>query len=273
MHLDTPSNEHLESIDPVFAALRTILAEYLASKPHMSINSFSKRCKVSEPTLRRIHKGQLKTLPNITTTLDILTTISGKTSASEIAKQYPGPIADFLYKVVPQIEDCQTVYDIDLNEELTNSTKYILYKLSSNYLGVTEETAKELCGTQGLDALKSLLTKKLIKKMENSYFSNVRNFTVNKGNFVENIKTLAQFIKIRFSVTQPLLNPLLANYSESISIDAYKEIVQIQNKALENIRKITSNKDNAGPLPVFLFVALDTISNQTAFEIAETVKN
>lgn len=273
MNLDTTSNENSESIDPVFAALRAVLAEYLASKPHMSLNSISKKCKVSEPTLRRIHKGQLKTLPNITTTLDILTTISGKTSAAEIAKQYPGPIADFLIKVVPQIEDCQTAYDVDLNAELTNTTQYILYKLSSNYLGVTEDTAQELCGTQGLAALKNLLTKKLINKIGNTYFSNVRNFTVSKGNFVENIKTLAQFIKLRFSVTQPLLNPLLANYSESISIDAYKEIVQIQNKALENIRKITSNKQNAGPLPIFLFVALDTISNQAAFEIAETIKN
>lgn len=252
---------------PLFVELQAVLHKYLSSRNHLSINSLSKKCQVSEATLRRIYKGQVKTLPNITTILDILSTITGKTAASEIANVFPGPIADFLRRAVPQIDDCQTHYDANLNKEFENPVSYLLYKLSANRQGLSEQIAQNLFGAQGLQSLQNMVEKNYIIKKGEFYFSNVKNFTTTKRDFVKNIKVIADFIKLRFSVTQPLLNPLLANYSESVSEEAYKEIAQLQIKTLEKIRSITSNEKNSGPIPLFLFMAMDTLDSRTAFEI------
>ena len=55
--------------------LRLIITQYLEKRPQLSVNGISKRCNVSEPTLRRIMSGKVKTIPQITTLLDILTYI------------------------------------------------------------------------------------------------------------------------------------------------------------------------------------------------------
>jgi hypothetical protein len=252
----------------LMSALQGALQDYLNQKTSRSLNGLSKRCTVSEPTLRRILKGQIKTLPTSTTILDILTNITGEKNTSQIAKLFPGPIAEYLQSTLPQSEDCHTEYSSELNEELKDPVKYIIYKLSSNSRGLSVKKLNELFGRHGQVSAENLLKKDYLSFSENTYFSKVKNFTMNQENFVSNFKLIADYIKTQNPMVKTNLHALLANYSESVSVEAYKEIVSLQKKTLQKIRNIMSSDDSKGPIPLFFLLALDTLDPQPVHELA-----
>lgn len=255
--------------DSLMSRLQAILKDWLAQNPRRSLNGLSKRCTVSEPTLRRILKGQIKTLPNVTTVLDVLTTITGEKSSRKIAEMFPGPIASYINEMSPHLEDCDVDYDPTLNVELRNPTTYIIYKLASNNSGVLKNKVLELFGAQGLFYLDNLEKKGYVAEKDGAFFATSQNFSGNHGDFVTNFKAVADFLKTRISNAKPNLNPLLVNYSESISGEAYKEIVAVQKLALKKIRMILSDPASAGTLPVVMLMGLDTLDPKTAAEIVE----
>ena len=63
-------------ISEVFEQLQNILLCFLEDRGrHMSLYALSKKCTVSEPTLRRIKNNQTKTLPNTSTIIGLLSYI------------------------------------------------------------------------------------------------------------------------------------------------------------------------------------------------------
>lgn len=248
-------------------ALQNVLRDYLNEKSSRSLNGLSKRCTVSEPTLRRILKGQIKTLPTSTTILDILTTLMGEKNTALIAKNFPGPIAEYLESTFPQSQDCGTEYDADLNNELKDPVKYVIYKLASNSTGVTEKKINELFGRHGLQQAEGLIQKNYLFSTNGVVFSKVKNFTINQENFINNFKLIADYIKTQKPLTKTNLHALLANYSESVSSEAYKEIVGLQKKLLEKIRNIMSDEKSKGSIPLFLLLAIDTLDPQPVHEL------
>lgn len=259
--------ENEKTSSDLLNALQQALQSYLDEKSTRSLNGLSKKCTVSEPTLRRILRGHIKTLPTATTILDILTTLTGNKNTALLAQQFPGPIADYLNSILPQTQDVETEYSADLNNELKDPVKYIIYKLSSNSSGVTKQKILELFGRHGLQVADLLTQKDYLQIDGEIYFSKIKNFTVSQENFVTNFKLLADFIKTQNPLTKTSLQSLLANYSESISVEAYKEIVQIQRKALQKIRTIMSDENSKGPIPLFLLLAIDTLDHQSAHDL------
>lgn len=253
--------------------LQAVLTNYLSQKKNMSLNGLSKKCSISEPTLRRILKGQVKTLPTVTTILDMLTVISGDTNTDRIAKKYPGPISDFLNSVVPQIVNLDADYSSDLNLELQNSQKYLIYKLASNAMGVTHKKISDLFGVHGIKSLEDLIHKDFVSKSKDRYYSKSKSFIGSHNQFIANFKAIADFIKTRSSISKIKLNPLLANYSESVSVEAYKEITTIQKRALQKIRTIMMDEKSRGPIPFFVLSAVDTLDSKTAYELDDDLKS
>lgn len=249
--------------------LRATLTEYFDKHRNMSLNGLAKKCSVSEPTLRRIFKGQVKTLPNSTTILEVLSAISGEKNTAKLADRYSGPIGDYLRLIQPQIEDCQPDFDNAVHAEFKDPVKYVIYKLSANSSGVTAQKIQDLFGARGLTCAEDLLRKNFVQKSGETYRSHVRNFTSSGLSFIDNFKVLAEFLKAKFSVQKPGLNPLVANYSESVTPKAYQEIMQIQKKTLMKIRKIMSAPESQGSIPLFMLLAIDTLDHKTAHEIAD----
>jgi transcriptional regulator with XRE-family HTH domain len=250
--------------------LRATLTQYFESHRNMSLNGLAKRCSVSEPTLRRIFKGQVKTLPNSSTILEILSAVSGERNTSKLAERYSGPIGDYLRLLQPQIEDCEPEIDPMLNSEFKDPVKYIIYKLAANSTGVTERKVSELFGARGITCAEELLRKEYLKKNGQIYYSQVRNFASSGLSFIDNFKVLAEFVKSKFSIQRPDLNPLVANYSESVTPKAYQQIVKIQRKSLAKIRKIMSAPESQGTIPLFILLAVDTLDHKPAHEIADS---
>lgn len=255
-----------DSLD-LLSQLQEVLKNYLAEKKHRTLNRLSKKCTISEPTLRRIYKGQIKTLPNSTTIIDILSTISEEKNISKIVKLYPGPIAKYIENLLPQSSDCNTEYNAELHIELADSVNYIIYKLASNASGVSEDKINELFGVHGLNMANSLSEKKYLRHVDNIYYSNVKNFTLSQDHFIKNFKVLSDYIKTQNSISKEQLHSLLANYSESVSPQAYKEIVTLQKKTLKKIRSIMSDESSRGHIPLFLLLAIDTLDNRPVCDI------
>lgn len=251
----------------LLCALQSALQNYLDQKDTRSLNGLSKKCTVSEPTLRRILRGQIKTLPTATTILDILTNITGEKNTSVLAKQFPGSIAEYLQTTIPQTDDCRTEYNSELNEELKDPVKYVIYKLSSNSQGLKSTKLIELFGRHGQLSAESLVQKNFLNFADNIYSSKVKNFTMNQENFIHNFKLIADYIKTQNPLTKPHLQSLLANYSESVSEEAYKEIMSIQKKTLQKIRNIMSSESSKGPIPLFCLLAIDTLDPKPVHEL------
>jgi hypothetical protein len=243
-------------------ALQQVLEAYLKEVSTRSLNGLSRRCTVSEPTLRRILRGQIKTLPTSTTILDILTNLSGEKNTSKLALLYPGPIAEYLKNLLPQSQDCQTEYDTELNHELQDGVKYIIYKLCSNSCGLEKSKLHELYGAHGEKTIAQLVQKGYVREEGDVYFSSVTNFTISNDHFVENFKLLADYIKVQVPCTSSSQPSLLANYSESVSMAAFKQITALQKSTLRKIRNIMSKDESKGTVPVFLLLAIDTLDSQ-----------
>jgi hypothetical protein len=258
--------------ETLLSHLQNVLRAYLNQRTHMSLNSLSKKCSVSEPTLRRIMKGQIKTLPNVTTVLDILTYVSGEKNTFSIAEKYPGPIADFLKEMLPHVMECHTNYDVALNNELKHPTKYLIYKLASNSSGVKPQKIQELFGSHGMIFLQELVDKNYVILKDEVYISSSDSFTSSHEDFVEKFKTVSDFIKVQNNETNVSLNPLFVNYSNSVSAEVYKEVISLQRRTLKKIRTLLSDDRASGDIPLFLLLAVDTLDNSTAHEIEKNKK-
>ncbi len=250
----------------LLSALQGILQNYLNEKPTRSLNGLSKKCTVSEPTLRRILKGQIKTLPTATTILDILTTLSGEKNTALIANAFPGSIAEYLESIIPQAQEFGTEYDSELNAELKDPVKYIIYKLAANSSGLRHAKLSELFGRHGLNQAEILIQKGYLQNDNNILVTKVKDFTINQESFVNNFKLVADYIKTQNPIAKTNLHSLLANYSESVTPEAFKDIVSLQKRTLQKIRKIMSNVDSKGSIPLFLLLAIDTLDPQPAHD-------
>ncbi len=253
----------------VLRALQGVLQQYLDEKPTRSVNGLSRRCVVSEPTLRRILRGQIKTMPTATTVLDILTTVCKEKNLRKLAQLYPGPIADYLNSNLPQSEDINTEYNQELNRELGDSTQYVIYKLASNSSGLKKEKLQQLFGMHGCVKADHLVKKGYLSLTDETYFSQVKNFTLNHNTFTQNFKIIADFIKTQSPMDSAHLHSLLVSYSESVSIEAYKEIIGIQKRALRKIRDVMSADSSQGVIPLFLLLAIDTLDARSVHEFEE----
>lgn len=255
----------------VVSHVRHVVAQYLAARPQLSVNGISKKCGVSEPTLRRIMGGKIKTVPQVTTILDILTYIAGTNSVREVKAMYPGAIADFLSDAMPFLDNVDQDYSNALNEQLKNPVKYLIYKLSANHNGVSEDKIVELYGNHGLQQLKEMVLAGFICSDENRVcHANAKSFSTSYDDFVSNFKIVADFIKPSKHRNRKTLNPFFVNASESLSPEAYEQIVRLQRQTQKKIRKILADPNSKGHIPSFYLCAFDSLDLRSAYELEES---
>lgn len=267
------SNQELSHSQLVITHLSEIVNQYLDDHPRITLNGLSKRCQVSEPTIRRIAKKQIKTLPNLSTVLDLLMTISKKTEIVEILDCFPGPVADFVREALPYAEEHGSEHSNTIHKYLQDPVKYLIFKLSLNRIGVSEEKVRRLFGDLGVSDLKDLVKYELIEERQGLYFAKIKHFTTIFENFVDQFRATANFIKPHTYQSRKPLNPLFVNASDSVSPEAYKEISRIQKAALKKISRILAEDESAGPIPLVFLCALDTLDTQSALDIANDIEN
>jgi hypothetical protein len=250
--------------------LREVITAYLKKRPQLSVNGISKKCNVSEPTLRRIMSLKIKTIPQVTTLLDILTFVTGTDSIQEIVKKYPGPIADYLKEGLPHIEEVDREYSNAVNEMLQDPIKYLIYKLSLNHSGVTQEKILELFGRHGEQLAEEMIAGGFIAKDGSGRLrSKVKSFHGSFNNFVRHFKAVADYIKPHKHHNRRPLNPFFVNCSDSVNAEAYEKIARLQRQTQKKISRILADPAGKGNIPVFYLCALDTLDYKSAYEIDE----
>ncbi len=270
MAIETTNEKNLDSGNiesSVVEHLSQVVKEYLEARPHFSLNGLSKKCGVSEPTLRRIVGQKIKTIPQSTTVLDILSFISGVDSIQSISKRYPGAIAEFLTDHFPVSENFDQEYSSALNAEFENPIKYLIFKLAGNDSGVRKEKIKELFGAHGIALFEEMIAKGFIDQVSPSHYrAKAKSFRTSNEIFTRNFKLMADYIKTSKHGQKKNLNPFFINKSNSINAKAYEKIVKIQRQAFAKIHQIMDEEGSQGELPVFFLSAIDTQDLKAAFE-------
>ncbi len=230
----------------------------------MSLNGLSKRCAISEPTLRRIMSGKIKTLPMLSTIVDVLCTLNKVDSLSDLNHIYMGtPIGDFLNINFNVLSESNFNYEFstELNETLRDNTSYLIFKLAANRSGVSSQKIEKLFGHYGIEKLKNLHDLKLVKIDRGIVKSIVEGFSLSHDQFISHFKAVSDFIKTERSHVQK--KNLFYNFSESVNEKAFKEILSIQKSALKKMTKILNDDQNNGTIPIFILSAIDTLSVET----------
>ncbi len=278
MELVTDPDNLSDSLAPhhefgaAFSHLQNILLAYLERHPNITVGGMSKRCAVSEPTLRRIKSGQVKTLPSVTTVVEILTYISKETSTQGLLNAFPGPIADYLSSKLGQIEQVKELqYSEKLTRTLTDPVKYLVYKLASMSAGVGLEKIVELFGSYGENQLLKLAQEDLVAlNTQGFYIAKIQDFALSNEVFVEHFKSTADFIKPhKHATAAKAYSPIFSNFSNSISKKAYGEILKTQRAANKKIIAILCDKNSEGNIPTFVLNAVDTLDTSCADEFVD----
>lgn len=266
-------NEKKDRNQAVIEQLCQAIESYLKRRPHMSLNGIAKRCNVSEPTLRRIMARKVKTLPQVTTLLDILTYVSDTQSIQSLIRQYPGPIADFLSEGLPQINEIDQEYSNEINRLLGDPTRYLIFKLSLNHSGVRLSKIEEMFGRHGLKLLREMIEAGHIREENGGLCrAQVGTYYGSHDLFVRQFKAVADYIKPQSHQNRRPLNPLFVNWSDSINAKAYEQIVRLQRATQKKIAKILTSSEAKGELPVFFLCAIDTLDFRGAFELEEEIQ-
>ena len=251
-----------------YKQLQDVLEDWFNENPYMNTNSLAQRCRVSEPTLRRIRKGQGKRIPNVSTVIALLSYLSGEKDVKKIVAQYGAPLSDFiseknpevLIDAVPSIENSKELGDV-----LDEPVKYIIYKLSANDSGVSKEKIIEIFGPYGIEQADQLVQMKILEKNKNFYKGTIEYFSLPLEHFIVNFKATANFIKVENISNAPSdLSALIRNQSSSINKKAYSKILRIQQKAQRKIAEIMFAENSKGDIPVFNLVAFDTLDTKSA---------
>lgn len=243
--------------------LRQVIQNFLDQHQRISLNGLSKRCQVSEPTLRRIMSGKVKTAPTLTTVVDILSTITKENRLPELIKLYPGVIGKTLEEGFSLLQDEDTPYEFssELNETLRDEQRYLIFKLAANSSGVRRTRVREMFGLMGEQKLDDLIARDLVYEklvdQERVAFTRVEGFSLSHDLFVSHFKACADYID-----TAPhtgAKNNLYYNFSESINETGRREILNIQRAALKKMMAILNDEKYRGDLPVFILSAIDTL--------------
>ncbi len=256
----------------LFEHLQGLLTGYLREHGNLSLNGLSKRCRVSEPTLRRIRNGQVKTLPNVSTIFTFLSYILDEVEAEKIVKKVGEPLGSYLKERAQVIESFKKIeFSEDLSEVLKDPVKYVIYKLAAGGHGLTHEKVFDLFGSYGEKQLQSLVNSGWMYREKNFYYVKTPYFALSHEVFVEHFKTMADFIKPEKHANATAESaPLFTNYSGSIHKEAYKEIRKIYKKAAHRAAEILNDPHSKGNIPTFVLSAVDTIDAQCADEFGTT---
>jgi len=260
------------SVESALEHLYTILDSYMNTHSNLSTNNMSKRCGISEPTLRRIRKRQLKKLPNTTTVLKLLSYISQKNSIHDVLDHFKGDLTSLLRPSMTYVIEKQVSDVTDLTEALDRPLTYLIYKLAAATKGVSKQKVQDMFGDYGLQEVKRCVNSELIFEEEGVFHAKHKKFTLGPENFVDNLKATANFIKVDNLGSSPFCcSQLFYNCSNSVNLKAYEDILKVNRAAIKKIQAIFSDPKSTGDIPVFAIGAVDSLDTKSAFEISKEI--
>lgn len=238
--------------------LSQLIEDFLLENSNVSINALAMRMGIAETTLRRVRAGKSKRLPNSENLLKIIFYIYKSKDLYEVKEQLPKALKEHFTNVYLLFDSGRSNPVVELDDSVVdNQITYLVLKLASNHSGVKKSEVLRLFGELGLRSTEKLIKSEVIVEESGIFRTIVNAFRLSDNSFINNFKSVADFIKID---PDKRVGPnIYHNLSESLNLDGLVRIQTIQKKAVSEMTAILNDEKFKGDLPVFSLVAVDTI--------------
>jgi len=239
--------------------LKILLDTYFEKYPHMSINALAKKSGVGASTLRRIINGSLKGNPSPSTVLNLVSASTKERKLAVLLKTTGGPVGKLLNSSFGHFveENLPHNYNTDLNRELGEWPKYMIYKLASNKKGVLKKDIESVLGKIGLKHLKELFKRGLVFMEGEVVHAKEKQFSLDIKVSLKHLPNLLEFYKPdALDKGQNLFYTL----SESLNEDGIKKVKEIQKEAVKKIYNVMRSPYFEGDIPYFSISLMDTLN-------------
>jgi len=239
--------------------LQSVIGDYFNRYPNTSVNSLALKSGVGATTLRRIIKGGLKGDPAPHTILNIASAVTKEKRLSVLVNMFDGPMGDILKETFSPFIETSSDHKIcdDLNTELKDFTKYMIYKCAANRAGVKSSWVIDNFGKAGLDKMKDLISSQLLTGGPEVFHANEKNFSLDLKVAAAHLPEMVRFYKA--SEVSSGKN-LFYSLSESLSDEGIAEVKKIQKEAIQNIYRVMNEKKYSGDTHYMALTMTDTMS-------------
>lgn len=243
--------------------LKEMIESYMTRNPALTLNALAQRSNVPVTSLRRLMAGQQKNEIAPHSVLNIVSYIMREKSLAVILEKAEPAISEYLRKHFGNFVFAtggKHSYDCDLNVELKDETKYLIYKLAANHNGTDLMTVVDNFGSFGKKKVEEMLKDGLLKDEEGRLHAREKNFSLDLSIAAAHLPALVQFYKPG-TIAQGKNS--MFSMSESLCMDAIAEIKKIQKECVMKMHAIMNNPDSFGDIPYFTINLSETMLSES----------
>lgn len=232
-------------------ALKSLVSEFLARHPRLTIQALATRANVPVTSLRRILQDGTKSEVAPHTALNLCAYIIREKNIEKLLEQLPKVLADNLAKHFGSFvfnQHTERTYALDLNQILQDRTNYFIYKLAANRGGTTLMEIVELLGSRGKSHAQNLIDLEILKIEDDRLFARDPDFSLDLNVASSHLPELVKFYKP--DCISHGLN-LMYSLSEALNESAVKKIKDIQREAVKATHAIMQDPTSFGDIPYF----------------------
>lgn len=239
-------------------SLQAMIGLYMEKNPSLTLNALASRSNVPVTTLRRLMSGQQKNEIAPHSVLNLVSYILREKNLNNLLTKVEASIAEFLRKHFGNFifASESRVYSLDLNEELKDQTKYLIYKLAANHNGTDLMTIVENFGSHGKKKADEMVKKGLLIEERQRLHAKEKNFSIDLTIAADHLPHLVGFYK---PATVAEGKNTFFSMSESLTYEAIQEIKALQRKCVMEMNAIMNKKENLGDIPYFTINLAETL--------------
>lgn len=239
--------------------LQTVISDYFNRYPNTSVNSLALKSGVGATTLRRIMKGGLKGDPAPHTILNIASAVTKEKRLSVLVNMFDGPMGALLKDTFSPFVETSSEHKMcdDLNVELQDFTKYMIYKCAANSAGVKSSWVIDNFGKAGLEKMKELISSEFLNGGPEVFHASEKDFSLDVEVAAKHLPEMVKFYKAS-EIAEG--KNLFYSLSESISEEGIAEVKKIQKEAIQNIYRVMNDTKFAGDIHYMALAITDTMS-------------
>lgn len=240
--------------------LQGIIEDYFTKYPNMSVNSLATKSGVGASTLRRILNNGLKGDPAPHTVLNIASAVTKEKRLSVLVTMFDGPLGELLRETFSPYVEMKLGHELDheLNSELRDFTKYMIYKCAANRAGVRSSWVIDHYGKAGLAKMKELVDRGFLTGGPEVYHAKQKNFSLDLDIATSHLPEMVRYYKPEELEKG---RNLYYTLSESLNDEAIKTIKKIQIDAIQKIFDVMSDKKSAGEHHYMSVNIMDTLNS------------
>jgi hypothetical protein len=238
--------------------LQTMIASYMSKNSQLTLNALAQRSNVPVTSLRRLVSGQQKNEIAPHSVLNLVSYILREKNLSLILEKVEYPIAEFLKKHFGNFifVGKTNTYDVDLNIELRDQTKYLIYKLAANHNGIDFMTIVDNFGSHGKRKADEMRSSGLLQEIDQRLHAKDKNFSLDLAVAADHLPVLVQYYKPD-SIAHGRNS--MFSMSESLTFEAIQQIKALQKECVLKMNAIMNDAKNLGTIPYFTLNLAETM--------------